>query len=204
MADKTLDLIRETSYSSFFVRNCETRYKFMWLDDHVGPLMRSILESITEMLKNRENINDEKIAFTLLDLKGAFIFGAILTYTKAAEGEDGKGNWNLEFTFDKNDIDGVKIVGDNLNSEFITSVENNFRRYTNRRFKAYEFLHKGAEIGFNTLKDFITTNAKEGEIFSVEIPDYIEASSTIENGEYIIAVTPGSILKQSIKDDIIV
>ena len=37
-----------------------------------------------------------------------------------------------------------------------------------------------------------------------ELADYLEAISTVENGEVIVSVVPGSIIKQAIKDDTIV
>lgn len=203
MADRVLDLIRETSFTSMFVKNCQTHFRFSWLEDHVSPLMKSVLMTISEILKSRQNKNDEKIAFEIKDLKGNFIFGSILTYTKPAEDED-KGNWNLEFTFNKSDIEGVNSIGDNLNTEYITSLERNFCEMTHRRFKNPEFLHKCVQMIFTTLSDYMASNAKEGEEFAVELPDYLECISTVENGEIIISVIPGSIIKQAIKDDTIV
>lgn len=203
MAEKVLDLIRETSFTSMFVKNCETNFRFSWLEDHVSPLMKSTLMTVSEILKSRQNKNDEKICFEIKDLKGNFIFGSILTYTKPAEGED-KGNWNLEFTFNKSDLEGINSIGDNLNTEYITSLEKNFCDLTHRRFKNPEFLHKVIQMLFVTLSDYMASNAKEGEEFAVELPDYLEAISTVENGEIIISVVPGSIIKQAIKDDTIV
>ena len=186
-----------------FVKNCQTHFRFSWLEDHVSPLMKSVLMTISEILKSRQNKNDEKIAFEIKDLKGNFIFGSILTYTKPAEDED-KGNWNLEFTFNKSDIESVNSIGDNLNTEYITSLERNFCEMTHRRFKNPEFLHKCVQMIFTTLSDYMASNAKEGEEFAVELPDYLECISTVENGEIIISVIPGSIIKQAIKDDTIV
>ena len=204
MAEKVLDLIRETSFTSMFVKNCQTHFRFSWLEDHVSPLMKSVLMTISEILKSRQNKNDEKISFEIKDLKGNFIFGSILTYMKPAEGEDAKGNWNLEFTFDKSDVEGINSIGDNLNTEYITSLERNFCDMTHRRFKNPEYLHKTVQMLFTTLHDYMVSNAKEAEEFAIEIPDYIEAISTVENGEIIISVVPGSIIKQAIKDDTIV
>ncbi len=203
MAEKTLDLIRETSFTSMFVKNCQTHFSFSWLEDHVAPLMKSVFMTVSEILKSRQNKNDEKIAFEIKDFKGNFIFGAILTYTKPAENED-KGNWNLEFTFDKNDLSDINIIGDNLNTEYITSLEKNFCEMTHRRFKNPEFLHKCVQMIFTTLSEYMSSNAKEGEEFAVELIDYIEIISTIEKGEIIISAIPGSIIKQAIKDDTIV
>ena len=203
MADRVLDLIRETSFTSMFVKNCQTHFRFSWLEHHVSPLMKSVLMTVSEILKSRQNKNDEKIAFEIKDLKGNFIFGSILTYTKPAEDED-KGNWNLEFTFNKSDIEGINSIGDNLNTEYITSLERNFCEMTHRRFKNPEFLHKCVQMIFTTLSEYMASNAKEGEEFAVELPDYLECISTVENGEIIISVIPGSIIKQAIKDDTIV
>ena len=60
MADRVLDLIRETSFTSMFVKNCQTHFRFSWLEDHVSPLMKSVLMTVSEILKSRQNKNDEK------------------------------------------------------------------------------------------------------------------------------------------------
>lgn len=200
---KTLNLFSETSFSAQFRRNLENKYRISWLEDLVPPMMRTIFQSIAEMLLSKRNKEAGKNAFKICDFKGNFIIAGILSYHQATE-EGEKGNWNLELTAYPDDIKGM-IVDDNFNSEYITTIYNIFQANTNRKFKSPDFMHQVVSEAILTLIEFVKSNVpRDGSVYSVEIPDYVEVASAIENDEIVISITPGAIIKQAIKDDVVV
>lgn len=147
------------------------------------------------IVKNKE----QGVALVFNNVKKEMVMAAVVEYNDNADGE-GQGNWNYYFTFDPEDIKDKKLY--DLDSSQIHSIIAK-RGFEHCRMRyATPSLITGYAIIFATLiREFLETNAKEGEEFKVEHEGYFLATSTVEDGVVEKSLLPGGAMKKIIKDD---
>lgn len=166
----------------------------------VPAAVKTYVAGITDFLALTKN-TQHPVAVEVQDLKGNFVFGAIVTHREAEEDEAAKGNWNYEFTFNKNDIPEDAVTYALTNTQVFEVVSKRGFDLCRLTFTTPELY---AELGidiFNTIKDFLDQNAPaiEGERFEFELEGYFEASVDVEAGEKLFAIVPKGEMKHLLK-----
>ena len=127
------------------------------------------------------------------------MFAGVLTYTKGDD-EDMPGNYSFKFTFDKNDIDGAKVVSFTdamFNKVFMRALA----QLAFLRPKKTCFMSEILPIAINTLQQWADVNAKEGDPETVTIEGIADIKASLINGLKVLSVEPSGLLKKLIKDD---
>jgi hypothetical protein len=179
-----------------------------WSEEYTENLYKVIFTAMSLYLRKQASKDAGKVGLRMIDLKGNFIMGVILTYhepDKAEEEEtdDAKGNWSLEYTLDESDFADLKIVMDSHNNEFVQVFESQLWSMYAGRFAGDEFKQIMLSESLQTLIDFATKNCTEGNEFNLSVDGYFLITSAMEDGKIEVAIVPGAITKQAIKDDAI-
>lgn len=192
----------QTSIPSQYSINLYDNFGMMWVDSRTSDLYRILLDSIAETLKFNQAKDVSRIGMSMLDDKGNFKFGAILNYKKPEEGSDeDSGNWYLEFTFYKEDMEDIDISVDNHSDIFIKCASQSAYQIIRGRFRSTDVMYNVFNTAIDTLTEFLDTNATETEEVEVVLPSIFTASVAIENGVKVMSIVPGEVVKQVIKND---
>lgn len=143
-------------------------------------------------------------AVSVQDLKGNFIFAAIISYNEAEnEDEAASGNWNYVFTFNSEDVPEDAVVYQISTAQVADTISKRGFDLCRLTFTEAQFCAELAIDTFNSIKNFLDQNAPsvEGEKFSIELDGYFEASVEIENGEKVFSILPKGEMKSLIKKD---
>lgn len=142
---------------------------------------------------------DDAVALTFDNVKGDMIMAAIVEYNDNADGE-GQGNWNFYFTFNPKDLEGKKRYSSSttqIHSVFAKRAMEMYRM----KFTSASFITDCSIIFASLIREFLDTNAKDGEEFSVEHEGYFLATSAVEDGVVEKSLLPDGAMKRLIKDD---
>lgn len=185
--------------------NLMENYDLAWSADRAPGLYRVVFMTIAEILKHYKSKSNPEIGFILKDTRGQFKFGAILTYHEPEEGEanedDDKGNYTLEFTLKEEEMNGVKIVADNHSDIFVECSGRKASEIMYGRFVNMESCNNLFVESIDTLVKFLDANASEAEEVSVVYKGIFTATVAVVNGEKVIDIVPGEMVKQYIKGD---
>lgn len=168
--------------------------------EYLDRVVNSVFRGISSFLGITKK-KDKPVALVIKDLKGNYIFGAIVEHFDG-EDENDPGNWSLVYSFDKDDIKPEMEVIDVTNSAFQTLYDNITRKHFRFNFKSSEMAWNVIIAILNTLKNWLDSNCKEnGEVTELDNEGYFLASVALENGEKVLAIEPSGEMKQLIKDD---
>lgn len=201
--------IEETQLPAQLKINLQQNHFIQWIETNTAGFYRVVFTAIPLFLRNHASKDAGKVGFKVIDFKGNFIMGAIDSYHAPENdaddnGEESKGSWSLEFTFNESDLSDIQPnqIFDSMNNEFIQIYERQLWEINRGRFCGDEIKHTMLTESLYTLHDFMDKNTKEdGTEFSIGLDGYFIATSAMEDGERIISIVPGSIAKQCIKDD---
>lgn len=154
--------------------------------------------AVGDVLRQSKTL-DKPIAFVINDNAGQFIVAAIVKHIPSEDPEHPEGNWSYVWTFDPEDIADMNTadLGNEINQQaFVVRAGNLY---------GMEYL-KGSLVPMHTLffelvKEWLTTNAKEGEETELEQENVFSARSIIEDGEVVMSIEPIGKMVQLIKDD---
>lgn len=192
----------QTSIPSQYSINLRDNFGMLWVDSRTAELYRILLTTMADTLKFNQSKDVESIGMIIKDDKGNFKLGAILHFKAPEEGsEEDSGNWYLEMTFDEADMADVKTIIDNHSDIFIRCASNAAQHITYGRFRSTEMMYNMFNCAIDTLVQFLDTNASETEEVEVQLRGIFTASVVIENGEKIMSIVPGEIIKQCVKND---
>ena len=195
--------LNQTSIPSQYSINCKEKYFFGWVDTRTEDLYRTLFTSIATALKDTQKEKKmNRVGFNMLDAKGIFKLGAILSFHKpdVAEEED-SGNWFLEFTLYEEDMTDLDKELDNHSGSFVAVAANIAYTIAHARFGSTEYMYSLFDEAINTLVDFLDTNASEDDEVEVYIKGVFTASVAVENGKKVMSIVPGEAIKQIIKSD---
>lgn len=176
-------------------------------------LLLAFIAGVADYLSSTKKIKDEKKASALIlaedkdslnNSTNRFLFGAILSYNST--GDDGSGSWNLEFTFDENDIASSEreLVKHEATADDFKAVLG-MAGLSVAKIKYYEsdFMYDVSKICMRALIDVIKAEVEQSEDHSasIEYGEYFAVEAGIEDDELVISMIPGALLKKLIKDD---
>lgn len=142
---------------------------------------------------------DAGVALTFDNVKGEMIMAAVVEYNDNADG-DNQGNWNYYFTFDPKDVEGKRHYQISLTQVHSVIARRGYEA-CRIRFAAPNLITDYSVIFANLMREFLETNAKDGEEFVVEHDGYFLAASTVEDGIVEKSLLPDGAMKRLIKDD---
>jgi len=142
---------------------------------------------------------DEPVALTFDNVKGEMVMAGIVEYNDNEDGE-GQGNWNYYFTFNPKDLEGKKRYQVSA-TQVHTIIAKRAYEMCRVRFASPSFITDYSVIFATLMREFLSTNAKDGEEFTVEHEGYFVASSTVEDGVVELSLLPDGAMKKLIKDD---
>lgn len=196
--------LAESAIPSEFTINLLDHYQMNWVPGYTADFYRVVFFTIAQVLRHFKSKSTGKAGFILKDFNGGFKFGAIVTYHNPEEesnDDDDKGNFTLEFTLDEKDMEGIEVIQDNHSDVFITSAAKQAQDIMSGRFVTGEYCSQLFLEAVDTLVKFLDANAIEGEEFELTYRGIFTATVTVENGEKIISIVPGEMIKQFIKGD---
>ena len=142
---------------------------------------------------------EEGVALTFDNIKNEMVMAGIVEYNDNADGE-GQGNWNFYFTFNPKDIEGKKRYSTTATQVDSVIARRAYESYR-MKFGTQQMIIDACTIFATLLREFLDTNAKDGEEFIVEHEGYFLATSAVEDGVVEKSVLPDGAMKRLIKDD---
>lgn len=192
----------QSSIPSQYGINLKDNFGMLWADHRTADMYRVLLSAIADTLKFNQSTGVNRIGMIIKDDKGHFKLGAILTFKKPEEGsEEDSGNWYLELTFNPQDMADIDIELDNHSDVFVRSGAYEAMNISNGRFASVEIMNNMFIAAIDTLVQFLDTVATENEEVELILTSIFTASVCIENGEKIMSIVPGEVIKQIIKND---
>lgn len=174
-------------------------YGYIFNASFADIIGRISFAAIGDVLRQTKTL-DRPVAFVINDKTGQMVVAAIVKHIPSEDPEHPEGNWNYVWTFDPEDITEDMSVAD-INNEmnqqaFVVRAAN---------IQGMEYL-KGSLVPLHTaffemIKEWLKTNAKEGEETEIEQENVFSARSIIEDGEVIMSIEPIGKMVQLIKDD---
>lgn len=155
--------------------------------------------AVGDILREMKTL-DKPVAFVINDNTGNMVVAAIVKHIPSEDAEHPEGNWNYVWTFDQADVTDDMNIAD-------LSNEMNQRAFVVRAGNAFGMEYMQGSLlpmhtaFFQMVKEWLTTNAKEGDETEVELTDVFLARSQIEDGEVIMSIEPIGKMVQLIKDD---
>lgn len=194
--------ISETSIPAQVSINLKDDLGLIWLESRTEDLYRVFFSSVADFLKSKQSKEANRIGFRLKDDNGKFKFGAILNFQKPEDdSEEDSGNWYLEFTFYESDMENLDVELDNFDTTFNSIIVKNSLEMMYARFRSVDFMYGALNVAIDTLIKFLDTNASETETVDVSQRGIFIASVAIEDGEKVMSIVPGEVIKQIIKND---
>lgn len=176
-----------------------TDYGYIFNATFADVIGRISFAAIGDILRTTKTL-DKPVAFVINDKAGQMIVAAIVKHIPSEDPEHPEGNWSYVWTFDPSEItEGMNIAD--------ISNEMNQQAFVVRAGNLYgmEYL-KGSlvpthTVFFQMVKEWLATNAKEGEEIELEQENVFSARSAIEDGEVVMSIEPIGKMVQLIKDD---
>lgn len=178
-------------------------YSMMVPEYIIDNVFKSLFQSCALMVKYHADKKYHRTGFSLKDINGEFILGTILTYNPPEEedSEDG-GNWNLDMTFNKSDMDECEYSLDNFNDVYFTIL--NTQMYA--QFRGHCASNRDLSIivteCMKAVIHFLDSNSNDSnEDVILEMDDVFVASVGFEDGKKVYTIVPGAAIKQYVKND---
>ncbi len=196
------NLLGNTSIPSQLGINLHDNYGMIWNETRSADIYRVLFQSIADTLKFHETKDAKRIGMSIKDDKGHMKLGAILNYIEPEEGsEDDSGNWYLEMTFNPEDMKDLDVDIDNHTEIFIQCAAKNLFEIASGRFRSTEIMFNVFTTAIDTLVDYLNTTVEANGEAEVSLMGVFTASAAIEDGQKIISIVPGEVIKQGIKND---
>ena len=161
-------------------------------------ITETVIAGTTDFLA-QVKAKDAGVALTFDNVKGEMIMAAVVEYNDNADG-DGQGNWNYYFTFDPKDVEGKRRYQISLTQVHSVIARRGYE-LCRIRFATPNLITDYSVIFATLMREFLETNAKDGEEFVVEHDGYFLAASTVEDGIVEKSLLPDGAMKRLIKDD---
>ena len=195
--------ITESSFANTFIVNGDSM-GFAYADtDQPIAIIKSFLYAVTTYLSKQKIANEEEaVAFIFSDTAGNFKFGAYVFYV-VNENED-TGSWKYAMTLNKEDIDeldrDLKLKKLTYDEEFKIIYRDESYDKGSIEFPKETFMHDSIILIIDSLVQVLDSIAVEGEQVDIEMPELMIATVETKNDVKELSITPGSRLKEIIKN----
>lgn len=142
---------------------------------------------------------EEGAVLTFNNIKGDMVMAAVVEYNDNEDGE-GQGNWNYYWTFNPKDIEGKKRYDVSATQVHTVIAKRGYEMFR-IRFANPGLITDYSVLFASLMREFLETNAKDGQEFTVEHEGYFLATAAVEDGVVEKAFLPDGSMKRLIKDD---
>lgn len=164
----------------------------------VVRIAETVVAGATDFLAMTKN-KDQGTALVFENIKGDMIMAAVVEYNDNQDGE-GQGNWNYYWTFDVKDLEGKRQYQISATQVHTVIAKRGYELYR-IRFATPTLITEYSVIFATLMREFLETNARDGEEFSVEHEGYFLATAAVEDGVVEKSFLPNGSMKRLIKDD---
>lgn len=164
----------------------------------VTRIVETVVAGTTDFLAMTKS-KEEGTALVFENIKGDVIVAAVVEYNDNEDGE-GQGNWNYYWTFDAKDLEGKRRYQISSTQVHTVIAKRGYELYR-IRFATPTLITEYSVIFASLMREFLETNAKDGEEFVVEHEGYFLATSAVEDGVVEKSFLPDGAMKRLIKDD---
>lgn len=193
------------SLTGQFALHVKDVYDLTWkLENRTADLYRVLFSSIATSLKAVQSKANEKTGFIYKDNNNNFKIGAIMTYIPGTEEADDGGSFNLEFTFNEADMEGMNNLIDNHADTFIRISGNEAMAIMKAGFVSVEYAYNLFEGCIDVLVSWLDRLEEGSEGKEIELAGIFTASCVIEDGKKVMSIVPGEVIKQIIKADSVI
>lgn len=192
----------EISIANNYCARIKEKHGMLFPENQVSNLYRVLFRSMAIILKHFEAKATPKIGFSLLSDNGDFVIGALLTYQAPDnEDEDDQGNWNLSFTFNKEDMKDCDKLIDSHSDSFVAVAGGEIYSAMFGHFGNSTAVSIMFSEAIETIIRFLDLNTNDGEEAEITLPGIFTASCGFEDGAKAYSIVPGAVVKQIVKDD---
>ena len=202
MATKTFDA-ENCSMFGDLTAHLKDVYSMLIPDYLIGKFYRVIFRSSALMLKYHANKKNHRTGFSFKDKNGEFVYGCILTFNppEDEESEDG-GNWNLDFTFNQEDMKDLDESLDNYSDVFPTILHTDSYNTMRVNIISNEDVTILVSEFVMAIRRFLDTNSNDStDDVELEMKHIFKATVGFEAGQKVYGLIPGDSIKQLIKAD---
>lgn len=200
MAERNFNVDDATSTVAVgFKQSVFTKYAFEIDEDIAKGYTKSLFTSFSEFLKIVKN-EEEPVLLEVSSLTGEFLFGAAVRYNKNDDPTK-PGNWVFSYTFNAEDVADIRTRYLYTDPQFGVILSNTMYTLFNYVWNVDSDTAKRLTIGcIESIRNFLEANAVEGDVTTLTCGDLFVATSGIENGEKVMAITPGEKSKEIVKE----
>jgi len=188
----------ETGISNEILKVLTEKLHYGWDATLSRDSVKMLIEGTAKYLGQVKSKDVVKAAI-VEDTKGNFHFGAFVEYV---ESEDGKGGFNLSYTFNVEDIkpefDKVNVNNPVLH-HILADIALSKYGISFKPFEGKEFILPVSCIVADCIKNYLHANVSIDP--KVEMEDFFEANAEIDGDQVYYSLTPLSIVKQHVKGD---
>lgn len=200
LKEEIIMLLKDTQIPEEMKIMHATRSEFDWVPENTTLLYDIVFTSIAAYLRIMRKENKEPIALSILTYKGEFLMGAITRYAENDGTEGMQGGWELDLTFNEDDLSDAKIVYVSTEAIFHRTLSEVARK-SNSFFYNDMYMEDCIKWCIQLLINALDANAKPGERVTIEIPDVFTAAVEVKDDKKIMSITAAQLLRQVIKDD---
>ena len=164
----------------------------------ITRITETVVAGATDFLAMTKS-KDQGTALVFENLKGDMIMAAVVEYNNNEDGE-GQGNWNYYWTFDVKDLEGKRQYQISSTQVHTVIAKRGYELYR-IRFATPTLITEYSVIFATLMREFLETNARDGEEFSVKHEGYFLATAAVEDGVVEKSFLPDGAMKRLIKDD---
>ena len=186
-----------------FTINVSERALLEWFEERTEEMYELVFLSFAKFLQHNLSKDAGKVALIHNDDKNNFKFGAIITYHAPSGEDDEKGNFSIEFTLDKGDLKDIipQNIYNTSDDAFSAMCDRVMKESYRARWEDNRCMHIMIGMVIDTLVDYLAANAKNPGGVEVELAGFFLASAAVEDGQVVISILPGDLLKRTIKND---
>lgn len=182
-----------------FKQSVFTKYGFEIDEDIAKGYTKSLFTAISEFLKIVKS-ESAPVALEVTAINGEFIFAAAVRYEKNDD-PTMPGNWVFSYTFKEEDVADITTRYQYTDPQFAIILSNTMYTLCNYVWNVDASTGNKLTIGaLEAIKAFLDTNAVDGDLVELECGDLFVATAGVEDGDKVIAITPGEKSKQIIKE----
>ena len=168
--------------------------------DHIRKIYDIAVTGAANILQGAKSM-EVPTAYVFERFDETFVIACIVQYFENEDDKTAPGNWNMTWTFYKEDLpENTKIISINNAQTYPY-----FRSVSAAKYKM-QFQDDGTTATtlvfmFEQLKKWLDENASENEIISIELDGVFQARVSVEGGEKVFAFEADGEIKNLIKDD---
>lgn len=167
--------------------------------DHIDKMYDAIFTGTAQAIAGAKSMQ-HPTAFIFERYDNTFVAACVVQFFENEDPEN-PGNWNMIWTFNKEDIpEGSNVISINnpMSHPYFRGVIG--EKY-GMRFEGESELTVTLVYCLEQLKKWLDDNAKDNEEVSVEFPGLFQARVAVEGGEKVFALEADGEIKNIIKDD---